>query len=150
MPSDGEVYRFEIGGGHWIFGRDRAVLHFIRRLAPVRSYRRRSTVYFPKRDLYVPYPIQNYLSHLGTEMAVRVLTEMTSTSTASWVTMAEWLQVNFGRTLCEIFFHPFRELYTSALWKLDVTRKIDRVIVGSRFMRDIAIQHRFSQKVKST
>ena len=117
MPSDGEVYRFEIGGGHWIFGRDRAVLHFIRRLTPVRSYHRRSTVYFPKRDLYVPYPIQNHLSHLGTEMVVRALTEMTSTSTALYGTMAEWLQVNFGRTLCEIFFHPFHELYTSGLWK---------------------------------
>ncbi|MBC2694133.1 MAG: protoporphyrinogen oxidase-like protein [Desulfobacteraceae bacterium] len=117
MPSDGEVYRFEIGGGHWIFGRDCAVLHFIRRLTPLRSYHRRSAVYFPRRDLYVPYPIQNHLSHLDTEIAVRALTEMTSTSTTSYGTMAEWLQVNFGWTLCEIFFHPFHELYTSGLWK---------------------------------
>ena len=29
------------------------------------------------------------------------------------------------------------------LWKLDVTRKIDRVIVGSRFMRDLAVSNDF-------
>lgn len=33
-----------------------------------------------------------------------------------------------------------RRMMLLNLWKLDVTRKIDRVIVGSRFMRDIAIQ----------
>src|SRR5271157_1710 len=36
-PQDGEAYRFEIGGGHWIFGGDPAVLRFIRRLAPVKT-----------------------------------------------------------------------------------------------------------------
>ncbi|MEY2976456.1 MAG: hypothetical protein RLZZ435_593, partial [Cyanobacteriota bacterium] len=34
-PEDGEAYRFEIGGGHWIFGGDPTVLHFIRQLTPL-------------------------------------------------------------------------------------------------------------------
>src|SRR5271165_1782430 len=60
-PADGEVYRFEIGGGHWIFGGDPAVLRLVRTLAPTKAYERRSGVFFPDEDLYVPYPLQNHL-----------------------------------------------------------------------------------------
>ena len=31
--------------------------------------------------------------------------------------MADWLQANFGPTLCELFFEPFHELYTAGLYK---------------------------------
>jgi protoporphyrinogen oxidase len=56
-PHHGEAYRFEIGGGHWIFGGDPAILHLIRTLTPVKSYQRRSSVYFCQGDRYVPYPL---------------------------------------------------------------------------------------------
>src|SRR5437764_167945 len=62
-PPDGqEAYRFELGGGHWIFGGDPTILRFIRSLADVKSYDRRASVYFPDSGLYVPYPLQNHLS----------------------------------------------------------------------------------------
>ena len=64
-PSDGEAYHFEIGGGHWIFGGDPAVLRFIRKLTDVETYARRSSVYFPETGLYVPYPLQNHLRFLN-------------------------------------------------------------------------------------
>src|SRR4029453_3229394 len=44
-PRAGDASRFEIGGGHWIFGGDPLVLSYIERLAPTRSYTRRSSVY---------------------------------------------------------------------------------------------------------
>ena len=31
-PDDGASYRFEIGGGHWIFGGDPLILHFLESL----------------------------------------------------------------------------------------------------------------------
>src|SRR5579862_7448577 len=53
-PQDGEAYRFELGGGHWIFGGDPVILRFIARRTPVKSYQRRSSVFFPDKNLYVP------------------------------------------------------------------------------------------------
>jgi len=114
-PKDGEVYRFEIGGGHWIFGGDPAVLQFIRTLASLKTYSRVSSVYFRKRDLYVPFPLQNSLRFLDSNIAARALAEM-SRPAGPFRTMKEWLTQSFGPTLCESFFHPFHELYTAGLY----------------------------------
>lgn len=118
-PSDGEAYRFELGGGHWIFGGDPLVLQFIGSLAPLKSYARRSSVYFPDRGTFVPYPLQNSLKYLESEVIERALREMAEATSSNYrpQTMAEWLEASFGRTLCEIFFGPFHEMYTAGLWK---------------------------------
>jgi protoporphyrinogen oxidase len=114
-PPGGGAYRFENGGGHWIFGGDRAVLHFIHELAPVKSYERRSSVYFPDNRLYVPYPLQNHLRYLDEQVAADALVEMMR-PTGQFTTLKEWLCANFGETLCELFFYPFHELYTANLY----------------------------------
>jgi len=114
-PADGEAYRFEIGGGHWIFGGDPAVLRLIGSLTPVKSYPRKSSVYFHKTGTYVPYPIQNHLRYLPPATAQAALTEMAGPK-APFRTMKEWLKESFGRTLCDLFFDPFHELYTAAMY----------------------------------
>jgi protoporphyrinogen oxidase len=116
-PNDGEAYRFEIGGGHWIFGGDPAVLRFIRRIAPVKSYERRSSVYFPDQNLYVPYPLQNNLRCLPEAARLKALTEMLTAPPGRPQTTADWLTQNFGPTLTEMFFGPFHDLYTAGMWK---------------------------------
>jgi len=120
MPRDGEVYRFEIGGGHWIFGEDPLVLRFIRSLTPVKSYVRRSAVYFPDKALFVPYPLQNHLRYLGQEVAAQVLQELVNGGqhqVGEVATMSDWLRASFGPTLCDLFFEPFHELYTAGLYR---------------------------------
>lgn len=119
ISEDEEAYRFEIGGGHWIFGGDPLVLHFIRSITPVKSYARRSAVYLPDQNLLVPYPIQNHLHYLGQELAAKALREMVEEARINRPvrTMSDWLQANFGPTLCELFFAPFHELYTAGLYK---------------------------------
>ena len=114
-PDDEEAYRFEIGGGHWIFGGESAISHFIRKITSVKSYTRYSSVYFIKKDLYVPYPLQNHLRFLDREIAVKALSEITGPKSSSR-TMKEWLRQNFGPTLCDLFFYPFHELYTAGLY----------------------------------
>ncbi len=119
LPPDSdedEAYRFENGGGHWIFGGDPTVLHFIRRLVPVRRYARRSSVYFPDNGSYVPYPIQNHLRYLDKSVALQALAEMASPA-APGTTMADWVSGNFGDTLGDLFFAPFHELYTAGLYR---------------------------------
>lgn len=114
-PADGEAYRFEIGGGHWIFGGDPTVMRFVRSLSPFKTYYRRSSVYFADEDRYVPYPIQNHLRFLDSETIMKSLKELTQTS-GSFSTMKEWMVQSFGQTLCEKFFFPFHDLYTAGLY----------------------------------
>lgn len=118
-PSDGNAYRFEIGGGHWIFGGDPLVLRFMRSLAPMKTHVRSAGVYFPDQDLYTPSPVQNNLRHFGSEVAARALREIIEATKANHpiTTMADWLEASFGQSLCELFFHPFHELYTAGLWR---------------------------------
>ncbi len=116
FPEDEEAYRFEIGGGHWIFGGDPAVQRFIRSLTPVKSYERNSSVFFSKKNLYIPYPIQNHLGYLDKEIASEALTEIITAPKEAPRTMSEWLKQSFGPTLMELFFAPFHEKYTAGLW----------------------------------
>lgn len=113
-PAKEEAYRFELGGGHWIFSGDSAILQFIRHLTAIKSYSRRSSVYFRNRDLYVPYPLQYHLHYLGPELASKVLAEMVNSQGES-ATMKQWLERNFGSTLSRLFFFPFHHLYTAGL-----------------------------------
>jgi len=117
VPKDGEAYRFEIGGGHWIFGGDPTILRFIQSLTPVKTYYRRSSVFFPGQKLYVPYPLQNHLSHLDRKTALAALTEMITPSGNVPRTMAEWIRQSFGTTLTDLFFGPFHRLYTAGMWE---------------------------------
>lgn len=114
-PSDGNAYRFELGGGHWIFGGNPLILRFMRDVVPLRTYARRSSVWFPDEQLSVPYPIQNHLRGLGPEVATRALTEMARPGRPA-PTMKGWLEQSFGPTLCERFFYPFHDLYTAGLY----------------------------------
>jgi len=116
LLKEENAYRFEIGGGHWIFGGDPEVLRFIRCLTPTRSYARRSSVYFSRQGLYVPYPLQNHLGYLSRDVVVRALKEMAVVPRGNPKTMADWLEQSFGKTLTELFFAPFHELYTAGLW----------------------------------
>lgn len=115
-PADGDAYRFEIGGGHWIFGGDPVVLRFLDGLAAFKTYRRRSSVYLRDRDIYVPYPLQDNLRFLPHDLAARALAEMARPA-ASFRTMLEWLEASFGPTLCRLFFFPFHDLYTAGLYR---------------------------------
>ena len=114
-PNDEEAYRFEVGGGHWIFGADPSTLNLIQKFTSVKTYKRCSSVYFRNDNLYVPYPLQNHLRLFGREISEKVLSEIKPTR-GTFRTMKEWLRYSFGHTLCKLFFYPFHELYTSGLY----------------------------------
>jgi protoporphyrinogen oxidase len=118
-PEDGDAYRFEHGGGHWIFGGDPLVLDFLEHLTPMGSYRRKAAVYFPEQRLLVPYPLQYHLSALGPDVAARALKEMldaSSRTSSPPSRMSDWIEHSFGPTLTKLFFAPFHEAYTAGLW----------------------------------
>ena len=115
-PADGEAYRFEIGGGHWIFGGDPSVLEFLHGLTPLIRYERRASVYFAGETLAVPFPLQDNLETLGPRVAAMARAEMADSSIDSPATMHAWLLSRFGPTLCERFFFPFHDRYTAGLF----------------------------------
>jgi protoporphyrinogen oxidase len=111
---DGESFRFEIGGGHWIFGGDPAVLSFIESMARCKPHVRKASVFFPDSGLTVPYPLQNNLRFLDHGVASRALSEM-ALPRKIIRSMKDWLAESFGPTLCDLFFYPFHQLYTAGL-----------------------------------
>lgn len=122
-PVEDDAYRFEVGGGHWIFGGDPAVLSLLGELVPMRSYERDAVVRV--RDVTVPYPLQDHVEMLGAEVAGAVAGEQDGsaraelsgglTSELTGQTLGEWLEREFGQTLCRLFFHPFNDRYAAGL-----------------------------------
>src|SRR5262245_47157758 len=121
-----EGYRFEVGGGHWIFGGDPTVTRLLAAASEIRSYRRRSAVLFLGRheltrdlaNLLVPYPIQDNLFALPKDIRDRALAEILGAHPIEQAdTMAAWLRQQFGATLYRIFFDPFHDRYTAGLFR---------------------------------
>ena len=132
------THHFEIGGGHWIFGGDPAVVRLIDDLAPCKTSRRISSVYFHESELSVPYPLQNNLRHLAPEVIDRALVEMAERR-EGMRTMQEWLHTSFGPTLCDLFFDPFHELYTAGLYDRVQPQDAYKSPVDLRLVREGAV-----------
>jgi len=116
-PPGDKTYRFENGGGHWIFGADEVLRKFLEKHVELKKYTRRSAVYFSKDNRYVPYPLQNHLRFLDDRIAEKAIAEMTGCRRSDGAgTMKGWLNKSFGPTLCDFFFYPFHELYTAGLY----------------------------------
>lgn len=119
QPIDDESYRFENGGGHWIFGGDPSVVKMMRSLTEFKNYPRKASVFLGKDDLFIPYPIQNNLSYLDKKISKRAFKEIEKNGYSETIkTFEDWLSFNFGKSLCDIFFHPFNKLYTAGLYKI--------------------------------
>lgn len=110
-------YRFEIGGGHWIFGADQKITKFLTKYSKFKRYRRKSEVCLNKKKLFVPYPLQNHLYCFDKKTREKILKEISQIQKKENGTLEKWLLSNFGPTLCSIFFHPFHKLYTAGLYK---------------------------------
>ncbi|MFA6404799.1 MAG: protoporphyrinogen oxidase-like protein [Candidatus Paceibacterota bacterium] len=117
-PKDAESYHFEIGGGHWIFGGDPSIIQFIQNHSPFKRYSRKASIYLPEKNIFIPYPIQNNLYYLDKKSSAKVVDEIINVKVTEYkiLTMSKWLKINFGQTLCNIFFHPFHKLYTANLY----------------------------------
>lgn len=104
-------YKFEIGGGHWLFGGDPAIKGFIKSHCEVKTYTRKSSVFFPNSEVFYSYPLQ----------AAEQFQHMMETETGGEyglpdVTMKDRFRRQFGESLCEKFFFPFNNLYTAGLY----------------------------------
>jgi protoporphyrinogen oxidase len=116
-PADGDAYRFEVGGGHWIFGGDPAVLDLLGRHTPLVAHERRAAVHLAASGATVAYPFQDHVAELDGALAARARAEQAAAVAPTEPTMDAWFEARFGRSLCERFFHPFHERYTAGLYR---------------------------------
>ena len=116
-PPEDDAYRFEVGGGHWIFGGDPAVLALLDDLVRTRSHRRRATVRIG--DTTVPYPLQDHVDRLGPDVVRAVDGDRRAAAPAlpPEPTLDAWLEASFGPTLHRLFFAPFNDRYTAGLFR---------------------------------
>ncbi len=112
---DNDGYRFEVGGGHWIFGGTKDIEGWFASFARFKTYERRASVYLPGLGLSVPYPLQYNLRCLPEHLRSRAVAEMEASRTVDGETLERWLETTFGRTLHALFFGPFHTLYTAGL-----------------------------------
>jgi protoporphyrinogen oxidase len=103
-------YRFEVGGGHWIFGDPKPVTD----LVPCHTYARKASVKL--NPGYIPYPLQANLDRLDPLTARMARQELERSITDTAGTMKEWMLKRFGSTLCRLFFDDFNEKYTAGLY----------------------------------
>jgi protoporphyrinogen oxidase len=117
-PDDGEAYRFEVGGGHWLFGGPPEAIDLIDALTPLRHHRRRAGVWLRSPDRLVAYPLQAHLDGLGGERAEQAAKELANRADRGHGdgSMRDWLRAEFGPTLFDAFFAPFHERYTAGLF----------------------------------
>ena len=88
-------YRFENGGGHWIFG-ESAFKNILKEYSPMKSYERNAGIYINK---ILPYPIQSIAD-----------------KQINPGSMKAWMRHKFGEGLCGVFFDPFNEKYTAGYY----------------------------------
>ncbi|MGZ4675699.1 MAG: FAD-dependent oxidoreductase [Acidimicrobiia bacterium] len=117
-PADRTAYRFEVGGGHWIFGGMPEVLSELASYCDFRTHRRVATVHLGASGITVPYPLQAHVAHLDPQTRGRAEAELAAVAgpdVDAAPTLEEWLVRSFGPTLFERFFGPFHDRYTAGL-----------------------------------
>lgn len=122
-PPEKPSYRFELGGGHWIFGSDRAIIRWIDKITPLKAYKKKSAVFFIKNGLKVPFPVQHHMHKFDRSFNKHVKKYQRSSKPAS---MREWLLDEFGDWLCEKFFFPFHKAYTAGLYEKVAPQDVEK------------------------
>jgi protoporphyrinogen oxidase len=115
--SDSDVFRFETGGGHWLFGADQDIGRFLGSFDCWELHRRFSGILLGQDDRILPYPLQYNLRSLGPRLARKAVSEIRASAGKTGRTMREWLENRFGKTLGSLFFFPFHEKYTAGLYE---------------------------------
>lgn len=117
LPKE-TAYRFERCGGHWIFRLDPSLLKKFAQFSPLTKYSRQAEVFFPEKNLFIPYPLQDHAQLLKKSFASsQKAATRRACVTPVGDTLDDWLLTTFGPSLCKIFFSDFHKLYTAGLYR---------------------------------
>lgn len=115
-----DKFRFEKGGGHWIFDKNPEVLNIFNQHASLQTYTKKSSVFFCQSDLKIPAPVQFHVEMFPKSISDKIRSEVENLpqkeQSMEDITFDKWLLSKFGKTLCELFFFPFNDRYTSGYY----------------------------------
>ncbi len=81
----------------------------------MKPYVRKSSVWFPKSQSLIPFPIQYHLSHFSDSVKESAFRELLTAQNGVAGNLKDHLRARFGPTLSSIFFEPFHRAYTAGL-----------------------------------
>ena len=100
-----------------MFGLTAEKAAFFEPFAELEYFVRSSAVYFPGCGMLVPYPLQQNLQYLPEHLQKAIRSELEEQKAPILdLSLRDWLRDRFGETLCQLYFFPFHELYTSGLY----------------------------------
>ena len=106
-------YRFEPGGGHWIFGANPLVIEWLSRFCELKKYERRSAVL--ANGWLVPYPLQHNLWALDPDIQLQALCEIDPHGDGE--TMDDWLYARLWPRLRSLPSEQWRSLQRFFSWR---------------------------------
>lgn len=102
-------YWFDFGGHYFHFQKLPEIKKYLKGICKLEEYRRKSEVFIMGK--YIPFPIQFHLSYLSSDLRRIIFSEMIETEKNKSGNLDEFLENNFGRHLCDLFFRPFLSKY---------------------------------------
>lgn len=118
-------YWFDFAGHYFHFLHKQEIRHIVETICPFKKFNRKSITFAMER--FVPFPLQYHLSYLPAAVRKQIVTEIQNQEFTSSDNLHDFLEINFGKTLFQLFFRPFLSKY----YNIDLHRIISNMDKGS-------------------
>jgi protoporphyrinogen oxidase len=102
-------YRFDFGGHYFHFQDKADIQTLVQKVCAFKKFNRKSKTF--ALDRLIPFPIQFHLSYLPTTVRNKIVKEIMEIQFTPAANLHDFLEINFGKTLFELFFKPFLTKY---------------------------------------
>lgn len=116
---------FDFGGHYFHFKDNEEIKTVVDKVCPFKKFNRKSKTFVSNR--LVPFPLQFHLSYLPATLKNKIVKEIIGTDITPKDNLHDFLEINFGKTLFELFFKPFSSKY----YKKDLRNIISNMDKGS-------------------
>jgi len=102
-------YRFDFGGHYFHFQDKADIQTLVQSICAFKKFNRKSKTF--ALDRLTPFPIQFHLSYLPVAVRSKIVKEIMENRFTPAANLHDFLALNFGETLFELFFKPFLTRY---------------------------------------
>jgi protoporphyrinogen oxidase len=118
-------YWFDFAGHYFHFKDKPDIQALVEKVCHFKKYNRDSKTFVMNR--LIPFPLQFHLSYLPAVVRKQIVTEIMENDFTPSDNLHDFLRINFGRTLFELFFEPFLTKY----YNIDLRDIISNMDKGS-------------------
>jgi protoporphyrinogen oxidase len=102
-------YRFDFGGHYFHFQDKADIQTIVEGICAFKKFNRKSKTFALER--LIPFPIQFHLSYLPEVVREQITAEIMAADFTPASNLHDFLEINFGKTLFQLFFQPFLSKY---------------------------------------